>query len=668
MCGIAGIVGKGAGKEIPAGLLAHRGPDSTACWSAEDVHLRHWRLRVLDLSPAADQPMRCGNAVIAYNGEVYNWRELREELGEVLTPSSGHPTPPGGKGPGVFRDAESLSEVIEERRSASREPAAIGPSARHARATWEWRTNSDTEVILRAYERWGSHCVEHLRGMYAFALWDEGSRRLTLARDPFGVKPLYYSEGPEGVTFASELPALLALLDRRPEPDRRALWDFFTFGFVPAPATAFEGVVALSPGEVAEFDAEGRRCGGFVGPLPWMARGSLHRGEGTGLREALVSSVREQFAADVPVGVFLSGGVDSNVIVAAAREAGIEKIHTFTVDFRGSLEGDSHDETAEARASARFFGTEHTEVPVRLGSAEELLADLDRFGEPFANPTVYLTRLLSRETRRHVTVALSGAGGDELFGGYPRYAALSRLRALRGAPGRALALAGRAASSILKKRTPRSVRRAAWLSGQRGAPPDRAYLGWTYYLNEREKTHLLPGLAAAGADSLRILEGPFRRGATLGHSFLSGPASDLSLFLPDNVLAYTDVGSMAESLEVRVPFLDPDVAYLALRSLQREDLGIRRPKRLLRRLFRDALPPHVLRGKKRGFNPPLARWIRVTLDPLFDSEETAGFRKAFVDAAELNRMRAAHRSGVEDYSQELLAVLSAARWWKKSEE
>ena len=616
MCGIAGELATrtAASEQLPM-LQHHRGPDQYQKWSDDRLCLHHWRLRVLDLSAAADQPMRSddGTAVFVYNGEIYNAPELRETL--------------------------------------------VRNGAR-------FRTTSDTEVLLQLLVREGAAAVRRLRGMFAFAFWNQNAKRLTLARDAFGIKPLYYANE-RGLQFASELTALLSLMSDAPPLDETAFWSFFTFGFVPSPGTAFRGIRKLAPGEILEFDERGRQISRTLLPKPWLVRSESHRADPTSVRAALVDSVREQFFADVPVGIFLSGGVDSNVILAAAREAGIGDIRTFTVDFHDALEGESNDETAAARESARFFGTRHTEVPVRLGSPEELLEDLERFGEPFINPTVYLMRLLSRETKKHVTVALSGAGGDELFGGYPRYAALRIAPLLGGVFGRTLTSAARVATSILRSKSPRLLRRVTWIGDSARHGSDRAYLDWTYYLDESEKRRLLPGLSAFQHDAIDELRPSFEEGLRLGGTLLAGPVADLELFLPDNILAYTDVGSMAESLEVRVPFLDPDVAYLALRALRPQDLGFRKPKRLLRNLFADKLPQHVLREKKRGFNPPLARWIRGPLDPLFDSEETAAFRRDFVAQDELNRMRAAHRKGVDDYSHELLAVLVASRWYKR---
>jgi asparagine synthase (glutamine-hydrolysing) len=613
MCGIAGRLGSVGAVGAPD--LTHRGPDKAGRYTSDGAVFDHWRLRVVDLSAAADQPMQSddGSGVLIYNGEVYNAPELRQAL------------------------------------------VAAGES---------FRTSSDTEVVLKLLVRDGAAAVQRLRGMFAFAFWDTKRRRLLLARDSFGIKPLFYSRV-GGLQFASELPALLSMMPARPEPDVAALWSFFTFGFVPSPCTAFKGVFKLRPGEVLEFDEHSSEKSRRMLVPPWLDRTEANRAGPLSIRRAVVAAVSEQFQADVPVGVFLSGGMDSNVILAAAREAGIGDIRTFTVDFKDQLEGDSNDETAAARSSAKFFGTHHTEVAVRLGHPDELLEDLDRFGEPFLNPTVYLTRLLSRETKRHVTVALSGAGGDELFGGYPRYAALRFSSLLSGPMGRAATGTARLAIRLLRERSPRAVRRAAWLGEAAREGKDRAFLNWTYYLDETEKRRLFPMLASLGHDSLADLAPAFDSGAKLGGMLLAGPISDLSLFLPENVLAYTDIGSMAESLEVRVPFLDPDVAYLALRALRPRDFGFRKPKRLLRDAFADSLPPHVLRAKKRGFNPPLANWMRGPLDRLFDSEATAEFRRDFVSADELNRMRAAHRSGIEDYSHELLAVLVAARWYKR---
>ncbi|MHB0971885.1 MAG: asparagine synthase (glutamine-hydrolyzing) [Thermoanaerobaculia bacterium] len=611
MCGISGSVGGGLATRA---ALAHRGPDGYRDWSSGAVSLQHWRLRILDLSESADQPMFSadGKLALIFNGEIYNAEDLKRR----------------------FFEGE------------------------------RFLTTSDTEVLLRMLERFGAAAIRHLRGMFAFALWNERTKRLLLARDPFGIKPLFVSEGPE-LCFASELPALLSMLRETPQPDHAALDLAFTFGFVPAPRTAFRGISQLLPGEIREYDEGGGLVSREVLPAPWSERTEANRASGGSLREVLADAVREQFHADVPVGVFLSGGIDSNVIVAAAREAGVEDVHTFTVRFRDALEGDSNDETADARASARFFGTRHTEVDAALGSAEELLADLDRFGQPFGNPTVYLTRLLSCATRQHVTVALAGVGGDELFGGYPRYAALRNIGLLRGPLGRMSASVARATARLLRTRSPRALRRITWAAGSGSKVPDEAYLEWAYYLTRDEKAALLPRLSANYTNAAELLRHAFRVGNEIGGLPVAGAVADLELYVPGNLLAYTDIGSMAESLEVRVPFLDPDVAYYALRALRPEHLSFRKPKALLRKLFADVLPPHVLAGKKRGFNPPLARWMRTELDPLFDSGETAAFRREFVNGEELDRMRRAHRAGVEDYSQELLIVLTTARWFSR---
>jgi asparagine synthase (glutamine-hydrolysing) len=486
-------------------------------------------------------------------------------------------------------------------------------------------------------------------------------QRLTLARDPFGIKPLYVYVKDGTVCFASELVALLDLVPEKPSPNLTALWHFFTYGFVPAPLTAFKGISKVMPGELLEFDRHGSLCRRVQMRQPWIERTPAHRDGQLGLRDAIVQSVSEQFVADVPVGLFLSGGVDSNVILAAAREAGIGSINTFTVAFQGPLEGDANDETGDARLSAQFFGTRHQEIAVDLGTPEDLLEDLHRFGEPFANPTVLLTRVMSREARRSVTVALSGAGGDEIFAGYPRYAAMRHRRLLAGPVGQIAAATAAVAGKVMRRRTPRALRRVAWVAGH-GETPEQCYLNWAYFLDNLEKWKLLPGLVNAAADSTAFLGGDFIEGVALG---APGQASDLSLFLPNNILAYTDIGSMAASLELRVPFLDPDVSYLGLRSVRSADLAFRTPKATLRHIFARDLPPHVLRGRKKGFNPPLACWIRGPLDALFEAEETRRFREDIVNEDALASMRLAHRRGVEDYSNELLSVLAAASWYRK---
>jgi asparagine synthase (glutamine-hydrolysing) len=612
MCGIAGILTKREFDRVRVPDLAHRGPDGAGTWTDGALRLWHWRLRVIDLSPAADQPFLSadGTNAIVYNGEIYNAPALRSALSDE----------------GVV-----------------------------------FRSHSDTEVLLQSAVRRGDEGIEALRGMYAFALWNGLRGRLTLARDPFGIKPLYVYVKDGTVCFASELVALLDLVPEKPAPNLTALWHFFTYGFVPAPLTAFKGISKVMPGELLEFDRHGTLCRRIQMRQPWIERTPAHRPGQLGLREAIVQSVSEQFVADVPVGLFLSGGIDSNVILAAAREAGIGSINTFTVRFQGPLEGEANDETGDARLSAKFFGTHHQEIPVELGTPEDLLEDLHRFGEPFANPTVLLTRVMSREARRSVTVALSGAGGDEIFAGYPRYAAMRHRRLLAGPFGQIAAATAAVAGKVMGRRTPRALRRVAWVAAH-GETPEQCYLNWAYFLGNLEKCELLPGLASAAADSTAFLGGDFIEGVALG---APGQASDLSLFLPNNILAYTDIGSMAASLEMRVPFLDPDVSYLGLRSVGSADLAFRTPKATLRHMFARDLPPHVLRARKKGFNPPLALWIRGPLDALFEAEETRRFREDIVNEGALASMRLAHRRGVEDYSHELLSVLAAASWYRK---
>jgi asparagine synthase (glutamine-hydrolysing) len=612
MCGIAGVLSQGGFDRFRVPDLAHRGPDGAGDWTDGPLRLWHWRLRVIDLSTAADQPFISadGRNALVYNGEIYNASALRETLSDE----------------GVV-----------------------------------FRSRSDTEVLLHSALRRGDEGVEALRGMYAFGLWNGDRGRLTLARDPFGIKPLYVYAKDGTVCFASELVALLEMLPQKPAPNLAALWHFFTYGFVPAPLTAFHDVSKVMPGELLEFDGGGAFCRSVRMRRPWIERTPAHRPAQPGLKDAIVQSVSEQFVADVPVGLFLSGGIDSNVILAAARQAGIGAINTFTVKLQGRLEGDANDETADARLAAQFFGTRHQEIPVDLGTPDDLLEDLHRFGEPFANPTVLLTRVMSRAARQSVTVALSGVGGDEIFAGYPRYAAMRHRRLLSGPLGQLAAALAAGAGKVMRQRTPRALRRVAWIAA-RGTTPEACYLNWAYFIGHLAKCELLPGLASDAVDSTAMLGWDVQDGVT---QCAPGQTSDLSLFLPNNILAYTDVGSMAVSLEIRVPFLDPDVSYLGLRSVGTADVAFRTPKATLRQLFAAALPPHILRARKKGFNPPLAQWIRGPLDALFDAEETRRFREDIVNEDALTSMRLGHRRGVEDYSHELLSVLAAASWYRK---
>lgn len=642
MCGILGVLSRDARRDWPTlverGLdaLAHRGPDdrglavipgaSAPRGAAPLAVLGNVRLAILDLSPNGHMPMPSPDrrVWITYNGELYNFPDLRAEL-----------------------------------------------EARGRR----FLSSGDTEVVLQAYLEWGDDCLVRLNGMFAFAILDlrENGGRLLIARDPLGIKPCYYVYRGGTFAFASELKGLAAVGMLPDEPDWQALWDYFSYLYVPGPATAYAGVRELPPAHclVWDFREQTPRERRYWSPLPPPGQGKAAAAEEAAaeLRALVTDAVRRQLVSDVPLGVFLSGGIDSTIVTAVAAQATPGRLKTFTVTFEG--EGIAPlDDRPHARRVSERYGTEHTELLVDISDPDRMLELISAFDQPFANPTFYLSYLISAVTRRHVTVALSGAGGDELFGGYPRYRALPYARALRFLSTSVGRLGAAAAGRLVPEDPDKPGRRRAKLLLRGiGLPFPEQYLLWTYYLSDREKRRLLAPLAArldgllpASRHIERRLEEA--RVPDLGNRV---QYADLETFLADNILAYTDRTSMAVSLEVRVPLLDPRLVAWSFRLPFKKKLSGGASKRILRRAFADLIPQETLDAPKRGFCPPLATWMARTLDRYFDDRMGPAYvaRQGVFDWEALQALRQAHRRGQRDNSMELFGVIMFDVWWRR---
>jgi asparagine synthase (glutamine-hydrolysing) len=613
------------------GALAPRGPDDRGVFSAalpdgRHVALGHTRLAIIDLSPAGHQPMsneacperRRGNETlwIAYNGEVYNHRDLH---------------------PGLVQRGH------------------------------RFRSHSDTEVLLHLYEEKGEKCLEDLNGMFAFGLLDIPAGRLFLARDRFGEKPLYYYHGNGLFAFASEIKALLALPGVPREPDWEGLSHYFTFLFVPHPLTAFRGIRQLPPGHSLIYDL--KRDALSVEPYWRLTDASPRRSsEGETLeavRRLVEESVRLRMVSDVPLGVFLSGGIDSSVLTALmARESG-EPLRTFTVLFEGRGIR-PYDETEYARRVSRAYRTDHHELTVRIDDPFELFDLVRCFDQPFGNPTFYLSYLIARDTRRHVKVAISGAGGDELFGGYPRYKAIPFAPSLAALP----RWLGPVVESSLKRLRENAdnpfIRRIKLLGRGVGVPFAEQMLRWTYYFSDDEKQALLG--AQFPLDGVRSVD---RMADWLGAEGIDRDrrvmAADLRGFLSDNILEYTDKTSMAVGLEARCPFLDHrlvEFAYRLPRSFRfRRGVG----KWILREAFHDLIPPENRVAPKRGFCPPISVWVSETLDSYFETEmpERRVRSESLLRWEEIQRLRAEHRAGQRDNAMELFGIMIFDAWYRR---
>ncbi len=610
MCGICGIAstnGTADADRVAAmsSTLVHRGPDSFGEFSDGTVALAARRLSIIDLE-TGDQPIanEDGTLHVVQNGEIYNYRELRREL---------------------------------------------------ERAGHRFRTHGDTEVLLHLYEEHGDRFADRLRGMFAIAIWDAARRRLVLARDRFGIKPLYYRADAGELAFASELRAL-----PRGEIDLDALEAFLAFNSIPAPLTIFREVRKLPAGHLLLWEDGSVRVKRFARPAP-VPVDELRDDEEAELveelRARLRDAVRAHLVSDVPVGVLLSGGVDSSFLAALAAEESAEPLRTFSIGF----EERSFDELADARRVAERYATQHRELVLRPDAALLLPALAEAFDEPFADSSALPTYLVSQLAAGDVKVALSGEGGDELFGGYYTYAADLLAARVGGLARLARPLVERLPTSTAKAsfdyRAKRFVR-AAHL------PPLERHHGWKEIFSAETRAELTGG--ASGFDPVEILRARFRE--TEGADELARLQDvDLGVYLVDDLLVKTDRASMAHSLETRVPYLDSVVTNLALALPTRHKIRGLSKKVLLRKAADPLLPREIVHGKKRGFSIPAATWLRGELEPFARETLSADTlrRQGFFRPEVVSRLLDDHVAGREDRSRQLWGLLAFTLWHER---
>jgi asparagine synthase (glutamine-hydrolysing) len=624
MCGIAGIVGGAPAPTMLDTMLAtleHRGPDDRGAHVGDGVALGMTRLAIIDLV-SGRQPMSSddGATTLVFNGEIYNFRAVRGEL-----------------------------------------------EASGAR----FRTQSDTEVILRAWELDGERCVERLRGMFAFAIWDARRRRLFLARDRLGKKPLYYWQGGGTLVFASEIKALLGHPGLGRAVDWPALHHYLAYGYTPAARSAFAGIAKLPPGHTATLDA---------GALTVRRYWTLPPGPGAGarltpaevaerLRGEIREAVRLRLESDVPLGAFLSGGVDSSVVVASMRDVTSGRLATFSIGFGAAAA--SYDELPYARQVAERFGTEHHEEILEPKAAELAPAIVRGFDEPFADSSAIATYAVAAATARHVKVALSGIGGDETFAGYPRYLGVRVSEAWTRLPRWLRRPVGAVAAGALRESyTSRNLRDwvVRFTAGVERALPER-YFAWTRFFDGPALQALAtPGLLAhvAGDDPDAAGRAAW---ATRGWGDAMDGAFriDLATYLSDDLLTMADRMSMAHSLELRAPFCDHRVIETSLAIPPSVKTPRLRLKGLLKAAYADVLPPAVLSHRKQGFMIPLARWLRTDLRPLLDdllAPEQVRARGLFrVDAVE--RLKSEHATARRSHADRLWTLMMAELWLRE---
>jgi asparagine synthase (glutamine-hydrolysing) len=620
MCGIAGQLNFRTGRPVEQGriramcdLLAHRGPDGEGHYVAGPVGLGHRRLAIIDLSDAGRQPMTAagGQLVITFNGEIYNFRELR-------------------------RDLETRGHVFS--------------------------TRTDTEVILAAYREFGVSCVERLNGMFAFAIWDAAKQELFAARDRLGKKPFHYWVHEDGVTFASEPKAFLA--DERfvPSANPEAIWHYLAYQYVPSPLSAFEGVKKLPAAHYLTV-----RDGRISTHRYWRLRYEPKRRIGEReardeLESRLRAAVRRRLISDVPLGAFLSGGVDSSAVVAIMAQEGGTPVKTFSIGFDES----DYDELPYARMLAARYGTEHREFVVRPRASDIFDELVWHYNEPFADESAIPTYYLSALTRQSVTVALNGDGGDECFAGYRRYEPDAKMDGYGRLPGRLRQGLARAALTVAPRRSRHDAadRIRNWIV--RGADTrEGRYLRRVMHFEPELRTGIVtPEFLdrVAGTDDGIPLES-YRR--SHAREFVDVCMDgDVQHYLPDCLLVKVDVATMAHGLEGRSPLLDYELMEFA--AALPLDLKVRGNVRkwLLKESMRPHLPPELLSRPKKGCSVPLGRWLRRDLLPrarevLLDS---AAAQRGLLSTSAVRRMLEEHAAGAVNWHHQLWNLLMLELW------
>ncbi|MBD3384869.1 asparagine synthase (glutamine-hydrolyzing) [candidate division KSB1 bacterium] len=621
MCGICGIVNKERGKPVEKDLLhrmceviQHRGPDDRGIFSRQQAGLGMQRLAIIDLLTGA-QPIynEDKSCVIVFNGEIYNHQQLGREL-----QAKGH----------------------------------------------RFKSQTDTEVIIHAYEEYGLDCAAKLNGMFAFAVWDEPKQRLLLVRDRIGIKPLYYSLQPDGIIFASEIKSILQNPGVSRQIDRKALDNFLTFEYIPSHRTIFTEIQKLPPAHYLVYEKGHSQIRSY-----WSFQYSASSDNREDLAEEMVAllqdAVKIRLMSDVPLGAFLSGGLDSSTIVALMCRAS-QSVKTFSIGF-----GDpTYNELPYARTIANHFNTEHYEefiTPDILSLTERLVRILD---EPFGDFSVFPTFLVSQMARKHVTVVLSGDGGDELLAGYDTYVAARMAGTYNKLP-----------RWLRKKMIEPAIRRLPPTDKKKGLinrsrrfveglmlPDHLQHVRWMIFLQQAEKDQLY---SKAFRESIRnenpydFIEEKFTR-STSRIPLDQQEFVDTHTYLVDDILVKVDRMSMANSLEARVPFLDHRFVEFAATIPAHLRLG-KTSKYLLKYAFRDVLPASILNRGKEGFSTPIKHWMKSELRPLMQDMLSPSMiqKTGFFDYQTVEQLMTEHIEGIENHSHRLWALMIFQMWYRE---
>ncbi|MEW6130578.1 MAG: asparagine synthase (glutamine-hydrolyzing) [Acidobacteriota bacterium] len=625
MCGIAGAVSNTRqdlteqAKRM-ADAIAHRGPDDWGLWNDAHCALSHRRLAIIDLSEAGRNPLASHDQTIwiTFNGEIYNFQSLRDEL---------------------------------------------------ARLGYRFRTRTDTETIVYAYQHWGTDCLKHLRGMFAFAIWDAPRKRLFLARDRVGKKPLFYTQSGNNFFFASELQGLLANPEISREPNPSAIDAYLSWGYVPAPDTGFKNIFKLPPAHYLTLDVCDNHFDIQVArywSLDYTPKTNLSEDEASAaIREKLTKAVRLRMISDVPLGAFLSGGIDSSIVVGLMAQLSDKAVKTFSIGFKEA----AYNETEHARRIANLWSTDHQEFIVEPDALAIVPKLVRHYGEPYADSSAIPTFYVAQMTRQSVTVALNGDGGDESFAGYERYLGNRLAERANQVPGFALS------ANLLKRVLPDSInpksraRQAKRFLSVSTKPMAERYGNWVEYFREDAKARLYAKDFRAslnGHKTDKWFAELFERANHLD-PVDAAMCVDVASYLPFDLLVKVDITSMANSLEARSPFLDHEVMEFAARLPVDLKLRGKEAKYLLKRAFKDLLPDANVYRRKMGFGVPIGDWFRTSLRNLLEDSllSEQAMRRGYFNQQFVERMVHDHIERRADHSFALWNLLMLELWHRE---
>jgi len=611
MCGIIGFNFKSNNEKIFT-TTSHRGPDNTSSVVVGSFTLGHNRLSIVDHNNNSNQPFisSCGRYTIVFNGEVYNHHEIREKLKDKYT----------------------------------------------------FNTESDTEAILYAYIEYGEKCLDDFRGMFAFAIYDKQEDKLFCARDRLGIKPFIYYAKDGKFIFGSEIKVILEALESKPDINQEAILQYLHYLYIPHPNTIFQNIMKLPPAHTLTFQNGQVEIKKYwdVEDYKGLNHGMAEDKIITSLDELLDESVKIRMIADVELGSFLSGGIDSSMILHYMNKHSTKQINTYTLGFEGASK---YDETSDAKIMSDYFNTNHTEIIINPNAAELLPKMVSHFDEPFGNPTSLLIHELTKETKKLATVALAGDGGDEIFGGYPRYEAILIAEKLKKIPKSLFKLASTFTNLIPESSSGNhKLRRIKTFVNSLSKNEDEMYEDWIGYYSDQELNKLFKEYK-----SYKHIVKDTWNSQDCHDGILKSSIVDLKTFLPNNLLSYGDAMSMANSFEVRFPLIDHKVIEFMTSVDTKYRIKDGKTKYLMKKILEGQIPDNIINKPKLGLNPPMGIWLKKDLINFINdylSKESVEKRGLF-NYEYIQEILYEHNTNKRDRSLYIWALIVLEEWFRQ---